>query len=209
MDPIAAKYIGAGIACIGMGGAGAGVGIIFGNYLAAAVRNPSAAQGQFGNLIFGFAVTEALGIFSLLIALLLLFALLAMATSAHTEQPGGHKGAFPPFQKETFASQLLWFAVCFIVLYLLMSRIALPRVGGILAARRERIESDLKAAQRLKEDSDAELASYEKALADARARAQIIANEMRDKLNAEAEQRHKGLERDLNAKLAEAEKMIA
>ena len=73
MDPIAAKYIGAGIACIGMGGAGAGVGIIFGNYLAAAVRNPSAAQGQFGNLIFGFAVTEALGIFSLLIALLLLF----------------------------------------------------------------------------------------------------------------------------------------
>ena len=65
MDPIAAKYIGAGIACIGMGGAGAGVGIIFGNYLAAALRNPSAAQGQFGNLIFGFAVTEALGIFSL------------------------------------------------------------------------------------------------------------------------------------------------
>src|SRR5581483_9094344 len=75
MDPVAAKYIGAGIACIGMGGAGAGVGVIFGNYLAAALRNPSAAQGQFGNLIFGFAVTEALGIFSLLIALLLLFAL--------------------------------------------------------------------------------------------------------------------------------------
>ena len=72
---IAAKYIGAGIACIGMGGAGVGVGIIFGHYLAAALRNPSAAQGQFGNLIFGFAITEALGIFSLLIALLLLFAL--------------------------------------------------------------------------------------------------------------------------------------
>jgi len=73
MEPAAAKLIGAGIACIGMGGAGVGVGIIFGNYLAAAVRNPSAAQGQFGNLIFGFAVTEALGIFSLLVALLLLF----------------------------------------------------------------------------------------------------------------------------------------
>ena len=41
MDPVAAKYIGAGIACIGMGGAGVGVGIIFGNYLAAALRNPS------------------------------------------------------------------------------------------------------------------------------------------------------------------------
>src|SRR5580704_9364547 len=74
MEPAAAKLIGAGIACIGMGGAGVGVGTIFGHYLAAALRNPSAAQGQFGNLIFGFAVTEALGIFSLLIALLLLYA---------------------------------------------------------------------------------------------------------------------------------------
>jgi F-type H+-transporting ATPase subunit c len=75
MDPVAAKMIGAGIACIGMGGAGIGVGTIFGLYLSAAIRNPSAAQGQFGNLIFGFALTEALGIFSLLIALLLLFVL--------------------------------------------------------------------------------------------------------------------------------------
>ena len=57
------------------GRACAGVGTIFGHYLAAALRNPSAAQGQFGNLIFGFAVTEALGIFSFVIALLPLFAL--------------------------------------------------------------------------------------------------------------------------------------
>jgi F-type H+-transporting ATPase subunit c len=78
MDPTAAtllaKYLGAGIACIGMGAAGIGVGNIFAHYLAAAVRNPSAADGQFPRLIFGFAVTEALAIFSLLIALLLLFA---------------------------------------------------------------------------------------------------------------------------------------
>ena len=73
MDPVAAKYIGAGLACLGMGGAGVGVGLIFANYLAGALRNPSAADGQFGRLIFGFAVTEALGIFSLLVALLLLF----------------------------------------------------------------------------------------------------------------------------------------
>ena len=73
MDPTAAKLIGAGLACLGMGGAGIGVGNIFGNYLSGALRNPSAADGQFGRLIFGFAVTEALGIFSLLVALLLLF----------------------------------------------------------------------------------------------------------------------------------------
>jgi F-type H+-transporting ATPase subunit c len=73
MEASAATLIGAGIACIGMGGAGVGVGIIFGQYLSAALRNPSAAAGQFGNLIFGFAVTEALGIFSLAIAFLLLY----------------------------------------------------------------------------------------------------------------------------------------
>ncbi len=75
MDAEAAKFIGAGIACIGMGAAGVGVGHLFGNYLASAIRNPAAAPGQFTTLIFGFAVTEALGIFSFLVALLLLFAL--------------------------------------------------------------------------------------------------------------------------------------
>ncbi|BDX00439.1 F0F1 ATP synthase subunit C [Maricaulis maris] len=67
------KYIGAGLACLGMLGAAIGVGNIFGSFLQGAMRNPSAAQSQFGNLIFGFAVTEALGIFSLLVALILLF----------------------------------------------------------------------------------------------------------------------------------------
>ena len=54
---------------------GAGLGTLFGNFLSGALRNPSAADAQFGRLIFGFAVTEALGIFSLLIALLLIFAI--------------------------------------------------------------------------------------------------------------------------------------
>ena len=67
------QYIGAGLATLGMGGAAIGVGNIFAQYLAGALRNPSAADGQFGRLIFGFAVTEALGIFALLIAFLLLF----------------------------------------------------------------------------------------------------------------------------------------
>ena len=74
MDPVAFKYLGAGLACIGMGLAAMGVGNIFGNFLSGALRNPAAAPGQFSNLIFGFAVTEALGIFSLVIAFLLLYA---------------------------------------------------------------------------------------------------------------------------------------
>lgn len=73
MDPIAAKFLGAGIACLGMGLAAMGVGNIFGNYLSGALRNPSAAGSQFTNALIGAALAEGLGIFALVVALLLLF----------------------------------------------------------------------------------------------------------------------------------------
>lgn len=68
-------YIGAGLACVGMGGAAIGVGNIIGNFLAGALRNPSAAPGQTAMLFIGIAFSEAFGIFSFLVALLLMFAL--------------------------------------------------------------------------------------------------------------------------------------
>ena len=132
-----------------------------------------------------------------------------MATGAHTEHPGGGKPQFPPFDKETFASQLVWFAIFFIALYVLIGRFAIPRLGGIIEARRDRVDGDLAEANKLKGQSDAALAAYEKSLADARARAQALAGETRDKLNAEADKSRHALESQLNAKLAEAEKTIA
>ena len=122
---------------------------------------------------------------------------------------GEHGGGFPPFQKDTFASQLLWLALVFVALYLLMARLALPRVGAILENRRLRIEGDLAAAQRLKDESDAAIAAYEKALADARGRAQTLANETRQRAAAEAEASRKSLDATLNARIDEAEKVIA
>ena len=130
--------------------------------------------------------------------------------AAHTEVPsGGHPPGFPPFQRDTFASQLVWFALTFVLLYALVAKIALPRVGGIFAARRERRESDVENARRLHREADAALAAYEKALADAHARGQGIASETHTRLTAEGETRRKSLEAELNAKLAEAEKAIA
>lgn len=73
MDAAAAKYIGAGLACFALIGAGIGIGNIFGNYLAGALRNPSAAPGQFTNLLIGFALAEATGLFGLLVAFIILF----------------------------------------------------------------------------------------------------------------------------------------
>ena len=74
MELEAAKMIGAGLAAIALAGAGVGIGIIFGNYLSGAMRNPSAAQKQFPNLLLGFALAEATGLFGLVVALIILFA---------------------------------------------------------------------------------------------------------------------------------------
>ena len=68
------NYVGAGLACLAMLGAAIGVGNIFAAYLDGAMRNPSAAPQQFGNLIFGFAVAGGLGIFGFAIVLILIFA---------------------------------------------------------------------------------------------------------------------------------------
>ena len=128
--------------------------------------------------------------------------------TAHTEHPAGHT-AFPPFQSEFFPSQLFWLAISFVLLYVLMSKIALPRIGAIMADRSKRISDDLAAAERLKEQSNAAHAAYEKSLADARGRAQSIASATRDQQAAEAEAAQKQLEAKLHEKLAAAEQSIA
>ena len=130
-------------------------------------------------------------------------------TSTEHVPAGEHKGAFPPFQSQTFASQLVWLVIAFVLLYVLMAKWALPRVGRIIESRQKRIADDLADAERLKVQSDEAVAAYEKALADARARAQAIANETREQQQAAADATRKTLEGELNVKLAAAEKSIA
>jgi F-type H+-transporting ATPase subunit b len=129
-------------------------------------------------------------------------------TSSHTEAPAGHT-KFPPFESEHFPSQLVWLAISFVLLYALMSRIALPRIGGIMAERSKVISDDLAAAERLKEQSNTAAAAYEKSLADARGRAQAIASATREQQARETEDLHKRLEAQLHERLAAAEQSIA
>ncbi|HZR71507.1 F0F1 ATP synthase subunit B' [Bradyrhizobium sp.] len=129
-------------------------------------------------------------------------------TTAHTEADGGHK-EFPPFEKNTFASQLVSLVIAFVALYLIVSKFALPRVGGTIDARQNKIDRDLAEAQKLKDQSDSALKAYESELAAARSRAQAIGAETREKLNAASEAERKTLEEQLSQKLAGAEKTIA
>ena len=131
------------------------------------------------------------------------------ATGAHTEAEGGHGGGFPPFESSTFASQLVSLLIAFVALYLIVSRIALPRVGAVIDARHNKIEGDLAEAQKLKDESEAALKAYESDLASARSKAQAIGAETREKLNAVSEAERKTLEDKLAGKLADAEKTIA
>jgi len=134
----------------------------------------------------------------------------AQTTHATTEAHGGaHEDVgFPPFQTETYAGQLLWLLISFAVLYTLMSKLVLPRLSGIIENRRSLIAKDLDDAAAMKTRAEEAGAAYEKALADAKGRAQALAQETRAKLSAESDARRKALEADLNKRLAEAEATI-
>jgi F-type H+-transporting ATPase subunit b len=133
----------------------------------------------------------------------------AKGTNAHTAAEGGQKAPFPPFEKSTFASQMVSILIAFVALYLIVSRIALPRVGKTIDDRQNAIDGDLAEAQKLKDASDGALKAYETELASARSRAQAIGAETREKLNAASEAERKNLEDQLAQKLAVAEKTIA
>jgi len=135
-------------------------------------------------------------------------------TSAETQTgtvvPADAQGSagFPPFDGSTYASQILWLAITFGLLYWIMAKVALPRISGILEDRRDRIAGDIAEANRLNEESNAAIAAYEQALAEARANAHKIAQETRDKLKADVERRRAATEADLAEKLSDAESRI-
>lgn len=132
--------------------------------------------------------------------------------SAGTAVPaeGGHgEGAFPPFDPSTFPSQILWLAITFGLFYLFLKKVIVPRLGGILEVRENRIAQDIEQANKLKADADAAVAAYEQELAEARANANVIGQQARDGAKSEAETARKSIEASLEQKLAEAEERVA
>ncbi len=137
-----------------------------------------------------------------------------MAEQTHTTSTehvpkGEHSGGFPPFNSQTFPSQLVWLALFFVLLYVLMAKWALPQVGRVIDSRQKRIAGDIAEAERLKAQSDEAVAAYEKALANAAPAPRQSPTRPREKQAAAAEVARKTLEGELNVKLAEAEKSIA
>lgn len=139
------------------------------------------------------------------IALAVTLALAGPSVALAAEQKSG----LPQLNAQDFAPQLIWLAITFVLLYLVLSRLALPRIGEVIEERRDRITRDLEAAERLKVDTEKALCAYEKAIADARASASGLARQTREALNAEVEKERGKLERQIGAKVGEAEARIA
>jgi F-type H+-transporting ATPase subunit b len=136
---------------------------------------------------------------------------MAQKTSTTTlaeAQDHGHGQAFPPLDPSTFAAQLVWLALAFGLLYVVLSRVALPRVGEVIEERRERVQRDLAAAEQLKSATEQALTNYEQALAEARAKGNAIAKGMRDDLAGEIDAERSKVEAQIGQKLAEAEARI-
>lgn len=132
-------------------------------------------------------------------------------TEAHGEAHAAddHSGVFPPFDPASFGGQLLWLALSFVFLYVVMSRAALPRIGSILESRRVRIEGDLKEAERLRLETERAAQAYEQALADARGNAHKIAEETRASIKADIDGKRATVEADLGKRVSDAEARIA
>ena len=133
-----------------------------------------------------------------------------LTTGLHvpTAAPHGGGSKFPPFDASTFAPQLVWLVLSFVALYMLMSRVALPRIGSVIDERRERIARDLAEAERMKAETDAALKAYEQSLADARAKAQAVAKDTREKVAADLDRDRQKSDQANAAKVAEMEKRI-
>ena len=115
----------------------------------------------------------------------------------------------PQLDFSTFAPQLVWLAITFAVLYFIIAKFALPRIGGTIEQRSDKIANDLDRAQSLKDDVDKAIASYEQALAEAKSKAHAIAQETREKLGAEIEAERQRVDALISDKVTEAEAAIA
>ena len=131
----------------------------------------------------------------------------ASETTATTEHPGGKSG-FPPFDTKTFPSQIFWLAITFSVLFIVLWRIAGPRIADTIAARRKQISGDIEAAQKARGDADAASAAYQTALAGARARAQTLAEENRKRVTSDIDKAKADADARAHEEIARAEQAI-
>jgi F-type H+-transporting ATPase subunit b len=134
---------------------------------------------------------------------------MAEETATHATTEAGHSAsAFPPFDTTTFPSQIFWLVVTFGLLFIVLWRVAGPRLHNVIADRRSAINDAIEAANKARADADAAAAAHDVALAGARARANALAEETRQGINAEIAKAKAGAETQAAAAMAAADARI-
>lgn len=115
----------------------------------------------------------------------------------------------PQMEFGDYAPQLIWLVITFVAFYVLMARVALPRIADVLEQRQLRVTNDLEQAVSLRDEAAKALEAYEATMAKARNQAHAIALETRDQIAAEAEKRRAAFGAELDAQIADEEARIA
>jgi len=115
----------------------------------------------------------------------------------------------PQLDFSTFGNQIFWLLVALVVIYFILSRVALPRIAAVLAERQGTITNDLAAAEDLKAKAVEAEEAYKKALADARAEAQKIVAETKAAIKADLDKANEQADQEIAARTAEGEKALA
>ncbi|MBT4740023.1 MAG: F0F1 ATP synthase subunit B' [Rhodospirillaceae bacterium] len=115
----------------------------------------------------------------------------------------------PQFDPSTFSSQLFWLLICFVVLYWVISKFAIPRIGDILEQRERVVQDDLDRAESLKGEAEQALADYEAAMANAREQARTLMFKVTSDAKVAAEARNRDIGAELTVQIADAEQRIA
>lgn len=129
-----------------------------------------------------------------------------------TETNGGEAveaAGMPQLDFSTFPNQIFWLVIALVATYLVLSRIALPRIGSVLAERQGTITNDIAAAEELKLKAQEAEAAYDKALADARAEAGRIVDETKAEMQAQLAEATAKADSEIAAQSAESEARIA
>lgn len=136
----------------------------------------------------------------------------AEAAAGHAADAAAHgaeSAGMPQLDFSTFPNQIFWLVIALVAIYYILTKLALPRIGGILADRQGAITNDIAAAEELKLKAEAAEEAYKKALADARAESNRIAGEARAEIQAELDKAIAKADAEIAAKTAESEKHIA
>jgi F-type H+-transporting ATPase subunit b len=132
----------------------------------------------------------------------------ALEAAGHGAGAASNGGGLPQINPDVFAPQLVWLVLTFALLYLLMSRVVIPRIGGVIEERKNRIARDLAEAERLKTETSQAIEAYEQAISEAKGSAHKIAQGTRDKLKSEVDAERARIEKELTDKSVAAEGRI-